>query len=56
MGKLILISVVISIILLPALAARDPNPQRGLKRTVVGWIVFNFVYLLMVRFIYTRLI
>jgi hypothetical protein len=56
MGKLILLSVVISIVLLPVLAARDPNPYRGLKRTVAGWIFFNFLYMLAVRFIYTRLI
>jgi hypothetical protein len=54
-AKLLLLSVVISMIALPILTARDTNAQRGLKKTLFLVIAFNLLYLLAVRFIYPYL-
>jgi hypothetical protein len=55
-AKLVLFSVVIAMIALPILTARDSSPRRGLNRTLLLVIVFNVLYLLAVRFIYPRLV
>jgi hypothetical protein len=55
-AKLVLFSVVIAMIALPILTARDSSPRRGLSRTLLLVIVFNVLYLLAVRFIYPRLV
>jgi hypothetical protein len=55
-AKLVLVSVVIAMIALPILMARDTNPRRGLGRTLLLVIAFNVLYLLAVRFIYPRLL
>jgi len=44
MAKLILMSVLILTIALPAKAARDPNPVRGLKKAILWVILFNAAY------------
>lgn len=46
MKSLLLISVVIAAIALPALAARDPRPRRGFKRLLVALLIANALYLL----------
>jgi hypothetical protein len=53
-GKLILLSVVIAMIAIPVLAARDRNPNRAFRRTVFFIFIFNAFYWLAVRFIYPR--
>jgi hypothetical protein len=55
-AKLVLFSVVIAMIALPILTARDTNPRRGLNRTLLLVVAFNVLYLLAVRFIYPRLL
>jgi len=45
MKSLLLFSVVIAAIALPALAARDPHPRRGFKRLLVALLVVNALYL-----------
>jgi hypothetical protein len=55
MAKLLLLSMLVSIIAGPAIAARDPLPRRGLKKTLVYWAGFNLFYVLAVEHIYPRL-
>jgi hypothetical protein len=54
-AKLLLLSVVIAMIALPVLTARDSNAKRGLKNALLLVIAFNLLYLFFVRFIYPRL-
>jgi hypothetical protein len=56
MAKLLLLSVVIMMIAVPVLTARDRNARRGLRKAVLWTIVFNLLYLLAVRFVYPRLV
>ncbi|AGC49337.1 MULTISPECIES: hypothetical protein [Myxococcus] len=44
MAKLILMSVLILTVALPAKAARDPHPMRGLKKAILWVIFFNAAY------------
>jgi len=44
MAKLILMSVLILTIALPAKAARDPHPMRGWKKAVLWFVLFNAAY------------
>jgi hypothetical protein len=37
-------SVVIASIVIPALASRDPNPSRGLRRAVISFAIFAALY------------
>lgn len=54
-AKLLLVSVIIAMIAVPILAARDESPMRGLRKTLLLIFVFNILYLLAVRFIYPYL-
>lgn len=56
MAKLVLLSTVIGLILIPILAARAKSGRRGLQWAVIGIVVFNLLYLLTVRFIYPHLL
>jgi len=55
-AKGILLSVVIAMILIPVLVARDPNPFRGFRKLLIYTFVFNLMYWLAVRFVYPRLL
>ena len=55
MAKLLLLSTVLVSILLPILAARHPNPRRGLRLTVQGMVLYNLFYLFAVLEIYPRM-
>jgi hypothetical protein len=55
-AKLLLLSVIINMIALPVLMARDPSPMRSVKRTVFFTIAFNAFYLLAIRYIYPKLL
>lgn len=55
MGKLILISILLSTFLVPAWLARDPSPVRGFRRLVIALAACNLVYLFAVLVIYPRL-
>jgi len=43
--SLLLFSIVIAAIALPALHARDRHPRRGFRRLMVGLLVANALYL-----------
>lgn len=55
MAKLLLMSVVFATAIIPALAAADQLPRRGLARAIRGVLIFNVVYLLAVIIIYPRI-
>lgn len=55
MGKLLLVSVLIATIALPARAARHPSPARALRRAV-GWVAAYYAfYLVAVLYVLPRL-
>jgi hypothetical protein len=53
--KLVLMSVIIASIVIPAHAARLPDPRVGLKKVVVQVAIFNLVYLFLLNFVVGRL-
>jgi hypothetical protein len=55
MQKFLLISLLVATIAIPMRAAKLASPTRGLRKTVVGLVIFNVVYLFFLRFIYPRL-
>ncbi|HET9754855.1 MAG TPA: hypothetical protein VFP52_17915 [Myxococcales bacterium] len=55
MQKLILISIIAVTVVVPALASRDPNPRRALKKLVVGTVLGIAAYVISLLFIYPRL-
>lgn len=55
MRDTLLRSVLVAMVLIPILAARDPHPVRGLKKALVWFVAFNLVYAIAVRFLYSRL-
>ena len=52
MRDLILRSMLIAVLVIPFIAARDPHPRRGLTKAVVWFVVFNLFYMLALRFLY----
>ncbi len=55
MSKLLILSVLVALVALPVLAARDPRPVRGVRRAVLFVLAFNAAYALALAFIYPRL-
>ncbi len=55
MTKLLLISILIAPIVLPARAATAKNARAGLKKTLVQMAIFNVFYLFSLLFLYGRL-
>ena len=56
MQKLILVSIIAITIIVPAVAARDPDPRRALRKAVVWTLAGIVLYTLSVIFIYPRLL
>lgn len=54
-GKLLLVSVIMAMVVVPILAARDKSPMRALRRTLLLIFIFNMLYLLAVRYVYPYL-
>ena len=54
MRKLLLLSLLASMIVVPLLSGRDSNGPRAIRRTILVIIVFNLFFLLALRFIYPR--
>jgi hypothetical protein len=54
--KLLLISILLMSIIIPVVAANDPNPRRGLKRCVIGFCLFAAFWVFSLIFIYPRLL
>ena len=55
MQKLLLVSILFANVAIPAWAARDRNPRRGLKKALLAMTVFDVVYLAGLLFVYPRL-
>jgi hypothetical protein len=53
--KLLLLSVLIATVLIPAFAAMDLNALRGLKRTLFWTMLFNAAYALAAAGLYLRM-
>jgi hypothetical protein len=56
MAKLLLLSVLIMMIAIPVLSARDRSARRGLQKAIILTILFNLFYLFALRFIYPHLL
>jgi hypothetical protein len=54
MSKLILMSVLIAMIGIPARAAREKNPRKALKRVIVQMLIFDAFYLFALMYLYGR--
>jgi hypothetical protein len=54
-AKLLLLSVVIMMVLVPVIAARDTSARRGLGRTVLVLVAFNVLYFLAIKYVYPRI-
>jgi hypothetical protein len=55
MKKFILMSVIYATLILPILAAREPNPARGVKKAVALFVAYNFLYALLVLVVWTSM-
>jgi hypothetical protein len=55
MKKLILLSMIFALIIIPARAARAKNAREGLKRVLVQTALFEVVYLLLLLYVWPRL-
>jgi hypothetical protein len=55
MDKLLLVSIVVAAALLPARAALDPLPRRGLLRAFLALAAFNALYVFGVVYVLPRL-
>lgn len=50
--KHILLSIIVATVVLPAIAARDPNPRRGTTRLVLYFLLFNLLYMAYVTLVH----
>ena len=55
-AKMVLVSILIMSILIPAKAAGAKDPRKGLKKALTQMIAFNFLYVLAVTYLYPRLL
>ena len=54
MAKLLLLSVCLALVGIPLWASRDAHPARGLKRALIGLVLFNLVYVFLLRVVIPR--
>jgi hypothetical protein len=55
-AKMVLISIMIMSIVIPARAAAAKDPRKGLKKALIEMTVFNLFYALAVTYLYPRLL
>lgn len=55
MRDLLLRSVMLAMLIIPFVAAREPQPMRALKKAFAWFVGFNLLYMLALRFIYPHL-
>jgi hypothetical protein len=53
--KFLLLSIVVALIAVPILAARDKSPVRAVKKTLFLVVLANAIYLLLLLFVYPYL-
>ncbi|MFO0600857.1 MAG: hypothetical protein U0228_36440 [Myxococcaceae bacterium] len=54
MAKALLLSICIAMVAIPLFAAKDRHPGRGLKRALLGVVLFNVFYIVVLRVIVPR--
>ena len=54
-AKLLLVSILVAVIVIPIRAARARSARFGLRKMVLWMLAFNLFYLFAVRIIYPRL-
>lgn len=52
MRDLVLRSILIAMLVIPFVAARDPHPRRALAKGLLWFVGFNVFYMLALRFLY----
>jgi hypothetical protein len=48
----LLVSIIVAIVAAPALAARDPDPRRGVRRAVYSLLAFTLAYVAYVTLVH----
>lgn len=56
LGKIILISIIIAAMTIPARAAKTKDARQGLKKTIVHTLIFNLIYLTLITLVWMRLV
>ena len=54
MSKLILMSTMIMMFMIPILASKEKNTKKGVKRVIIQTLIFQALYLLALRFLWGR--
>ena len=54
MSKVILLSVLIGLVAIPVVVAREADARRGFRKVLVLILAFNLLYLLVIRYVYPR--
>ena len=52
MRNLVLRSLILAMLPIPFIAARDPHPHRALRKALLLFVGFNVLYMLALRFLY----
>lgn len=55
MSKLLLMSILFGIVLIPVWAARQPHPIRGFRQLLLGLVVLHLGYTFLVKVVLPRL-
>jgi hypothetical protein len=55
-AKLILLSCVLAILAIPIIASRSASATRGLRWTMVLFVLYNLLYVFLIRYIYPRFV
>lgn len=55
MKKLVLLSMIIAMIAIPARAARMKDSRAGLKQTLIRMAIYDVIYLLLLLYVFPRL-
>jgi hypothetical protein len=55
MSKLLLLSVMLATIFLPAITAREKSPKKGLRKTIIYILLFNAFYMFGLAYLYGRI-
>jgi len=53
--KLILLSVIIAGIVVPARLARSKDGREGLKKTLIQMAIFEFIYMILITIVWFRM-
>lgn len=55
MSKLVLLSIVVALVVIPVWAARQAHPLRGLRTALLGLFAFHLLYAFLLRVVVPRL-